>query len=285
MPPRPLDPLLSYLARPATTFSIGRREVRGNPAALPDGFRVIAHRAGTSHAPENSLSAVHHAVALGVRDIEVDIRQTRDGQWFCVHDPDLNRIAKVNRRVADLTSSELRALPAGGEAIPSLEELLGAVPEGVKIHLDLKGFTEPVSLAVARLLELLYDHDAQRRVAVTSLLHPALEAVRALDGRIALGYLTLWLKLDNALTRCLGPHRLSHEPSRALEAAVRLRAEAIEPIALQPGLAAFAESAHAAGMKVYVYTVDSARAAVLAAASGADGILTNTPDRFLPAAA
>lgn len=285
MPPRTLDPLWSYLTRPATTFSIGRREPSGNAAALPAGFCVIAHRAGTSHAPENSLSAVRHAVALGVRDIEVDLRQTRDGRWFCVHDPDLNRVAHVNRRVADLSAAELERHPTGGEPIAALEDLLAAVPEGVKLHLDLKGFTQPLTEAVAGLLEVIYERHAVHRVAVTSLVHPALEALRRLDGRVGLGYLTLWLKLDDALARCLGGYRPSHEPGRALEAASRLGAEAIEPIALQPGLDSFTESAHAAGMKVYVYTVDSARAAALAAASGADGIFTNLPDRFLPAAA
>ncbi|MBI5201334.1 MAG: hypothetical protein HY925_07085 [Elusimicrobia bacterium] len=283
MPPRPFDPLLSYLARPMNSFAVKDRGPVAAPATLPSGFRVIAHRAGTSHAPENSLSAVRHAVALGVRDIEVDIRQTRDARWVCAHDPDLNRTAHVNRRISDLTAKELARHDVEGEPIASLEQLLAAVPAGVKLHLDLKCFTQPLEKACASLLESIYECGAEHRVAVTSLLHPALERLRRLDDELSLGYITLWVKLDNALDKFWGKHRVSHEPSRALEAAARLRAEAIEPVALQPGLAGFTESAHEAGMKVYVYTIDSAPAAARAAAAGADGIFTNLPERFVPA--
>jgi glycerophosphoryl diester phosphodiesterase len=285
MPPRPLDPLLSYLARPVTTFAIGRREKGPETAELPAGFRVIAHRAGPGPAPENSLHAVLRAVAMGVRDIEVDIRQTRDARWVCSHDPDLNRVARVNRRVADLSAEELARHRAGGEPVALLEDLLQAVPEGVRLHLDLKGFTQPLAEAAASLLETIDEFGAASHVTVTSLLHPALERLRALDAELSLGYITLWLKLDAAMARCLGRHRPSHEPRRAIENAARLDADAIEPVAWQPGLGAFAEAAHAAGVSVYVYTIDSAVAATRAAAAGADGIFTNLPERFLPCAA
>lgn len=284
MPPRPFDPLLSYLARPVTTFAIRTRERGAAPAALPAGFRVIAHRAGPGRAPENSLSAVLRSVAMGVRDIEVDIRQTRDARWVCAHDPDLNRIARVNRRVGDLRADELARHEAGGEPIPLLEDLLKAVPAGVRVHLDLKGFTQPLAEAADSLLAIIHGQGSAKSVTVTSLLHPALERLRELDGRLSLGYITLWLKLDAALSRLRKRHRPSHEPTRAIEAAARLGADAIEPVALQPGLDAFTEAAHAAGLSVYVYTIDSAVAAARAAAVGADGIFTNLPERFLPAA-
>lgn len=283
--PHPLDPLVSYLTRPANCFAVGRKESCDAPASMPPGFRVIAHRAGAGGAPENSLSAVKRAMALQVKDIEVDIRQTLDARWVCAHDPDLNRTARVNRRIADLPFAELRRYPVGGEPIAPLEELLDAVPDGVTLHLDLKGFVQPLPDAAASLLETIDACGAHGRVTLTSVIHPALERLRALDGRIALGYITIWLKLDVALSKCLGRHRPSHEPRRAIEAAARLGAQAIEPVALQPGLSAFAEAAHEAGLKVYAYTIDSVLAAASAAEWGADGIFTNLPERFIVAPA
>lgn len=281
----PLDPLVSYLTRPMNSFALGAKEKAAGTASLPPGFRVIAHRAAPGRVPENSLTAVRRAVGIGVKDIEVDIRQTLDGRWVGAHDPDLNRVAKVNRRVADLTLAELRRIAVRGEPIATLEEFLDAVPAGVRLHLDFKGCVGPLPHAAASLLETIYARGACDRVSLTSLLHPALERLRALDSRIPLGYITLWHKLDVTLSKCLARHRPSHEPRRAIEAAAKLGASAIEPFALQPGLAAFAEAAHEAGLQVYAYTIDSASAAVQAASWGADGIFTNVPERFLTASA
>lgn len=280
--PHRLDPLLSYLARPLTQFAVGRRE-RPKAAPLPSGLRIIAHRAGVGPAPENSLAAARHAASLGARDVEVDVRQTRDRRWVCLHDPDLNRVARVNRRVSELTLAELRRfrLSPGNEPIATLDEMLRGVPPGVRLHLDLKGALEPLDAAAANLLEVIDRCGAPRRVTVMSLDHALLARLRAFDGRLAIGYLTLWLRLDSALRRCLGRHRPSHDPRRAIDAAVALGALAIAPVALQPGLPAFAQAAHAAGLSVYVYTIDGAQAALRAAAAGADGIFTNRPERFL----
>src|SRR5262249_47771033 len=48
--------------------------------------KVAYHRGANRYAPENTLPAIELAAALGADYIEFDIRTTRDGQHFLLHD-------------------------------------------------------------------------------------------------------------------------------------------------------------------------------------------------------
>ena len=52
---------------------------------------VVAHRAAWKNAPENSLLSIQHAIDMGADIIEIDIRQTKDGEFILMHDKTLNR--------------------------------------------------------------------------------------------------------------------------------------------------------------------------------------------------
>src|SRR5258708_643669 len=52
---------------------------------------VIGHRGFSAFAPENTLPAFHLALEAGVDLVELDYRQTADGELVVFHDPDLDR--------------------------------------------------------------------------------------------------------------------------------------------------------------------------------------------------
>ena len=54
---------------------------------------MLAHRGLALEAPENSLLAFAHAIALGVQHIETDVHVSADGVAIIAHDPDLSRVA------------------------------------------------------------------------------------------------------------------------------------------------------------------------------------------------
>jgi glycerophosphoryl diester phosphodiesterase len=89
------------------------------------GTRVIAHRGGPKYAPENTLAAFQHAIAVGATMLECDVHLTRDGEVVVIHDETLERTTNGEGWVMDKTLAELRALDAGnGERVPTLKELV-----------------------------------------------------------------------------------------------------------------------------------------------------------------
>ncbi|HEY3540949.1 MAG TPA: glycerophosphodiester phosphodiesterase [Gaiellaceae bacterium] len=92
---------------------------------------AIAHRGDPVAERENTHAAFDAAVAAGADMIELDVRCTSDGAAVVVHDPTLERIWGVARRVADLTADGVRAL-----GIPDLGEALVAIPQHVQVMVD-----------------------------------------------------------------------------------------------------------------------------------------------------
>ena len=81
---------------------------------------LIAHRGCQSLAPENTVASFVCAARLGLDAIETDVRLSKDGALVCVHDDDLMRMFGVDRKVADMTFAELRALvPVKGKGLKS----------------------------------------------------------------------------------------------------------------------------------------------------------------------
>jgi glycerophosphoryl diester phosphodiesterase len=123
--------------------------------ALPPGPVAIAHRGGSLEAEENTLEAFQYAVGLGFRDIETDVHATRDGVAVIHHDPTLERMTGDRRAIAEMDWAELaRVRTHGGEAIPRVEEALGAFPD-VRFIFELKAKGSAAALAplVSRDLE------------------------------------------------------------------------------------------------------------------------------------
>ena len=111
---------------------------------------VIAHRGAAGSAPENTLAAIDEALKQGADAIEVDLHQSADGVVVAIHDSTLDRTTNGKGKVGDLTIAQLKALDAGrwfdskfaGERIPTLEEVLQAVPAETTLILEVKDGSE-----------------------------------------------------------------------------------------------------------------------------------------------
>ncbi len=89
---------------------------------------AIAHRGESVGHRENTLPAFAAAVALGADMVEIDLRRTRDGEIIVLHDKTLERLWGVNASVGDLDLAEIAALGDDDVRIPTLREVLDAVP-------------------------------------------------------------------------------------------------------------------------------------------------------------
>lgn len=104
---------------------------------------VVAHRGDWRYAPENSIAAIEHSIAVGVDVVELDLQLTRDSVLIVMHDATLDRTTTGKGRVADWTLDSIRTLKLKNgcgirtkHAVPTLEEALLAAKGRVLVNLD-----------------------------------------------------------------------------------------------------------------------------------------------------
>jgi len=224
---------------------------------------VIAHRGASGHRPENTLPAYELAVEQGADMIEIDLHRTRDGAIVVTHDEELAGIGGRGE-IAQATLAEVRALDAGaGEPVPTLDEVLDGFATRIPFNLELKRGKQADYPGLEQAsLEAVNQRGLLPRMLFSSFYDPVLARLRALspEARVAL-----------LISRKF--------PQRAVERAKALGAEALNP---EDSLvtAGLVREAHAAGLAVYVFTVDEEAELRRFLELGVDGIFTNHPDRL-----
>ena len=109
--------------------------------------RVLAHRGGGTLAPENTLAALRHAVALGFRGVEFDVMAARDGGLILMHDDCLGRTVAGSGSIGDIDAADLCLMDAGrwfapefaGERVPDFGAAARyCVQNGVFMNAEIK---------------------------------------------------------------------------------------------------------------------------------------------------
>jgi len=114
-------------------------------------IEVVSHRGANDLAPENTRAAAQVCVDWGVDYIEVDVRTSKDGVMYILHDSTVDRTTNGQGRLDKLTSAEIDALDAGswfnakfaGEKLPRLEPFLEWVKGKAKVYFDVKAADLP----------------------------------------------------------------------------------------------------------------------------------------------
>jgi glycerophosphoryl diester phosphodiesterase len=147
--------------------------------------QMALHRGAARYAPENTLASLAKAARLGADFVEFDVRTTRDGKFYLLHDANLDRTTGGHGAIRLAESAAVEALSAGawfGKPFaslhpPSLDEFLAAFPPEVSLYFDAKDIP-PEALARA-----LANHGlAERTVVYQSPLY--LEKLREIDPKI-----------------------------------------------------------------------------------------------------
>ena len=137
-------------ARHARVLRMTRNE---QPFYKWEGILLVGHRGNVKFAPENTVSAFIKAIELGADLVEMDVRQTRDGELIIMHDEKVDRTTDGTGKVADMTLAEIKKLDAGswfspefkGEVVPTLREALHAIRGKALPDVDFKA-GDPVKL-------------------------------------------------------------------------------------------------------------------------------------------
>ena len=249
-----------------------------HPFLSDSGPIVIAHRGGVADAepvddeelvPENSDLAFARSVRLGVRYLESDIRTTADGVPILHHDEDLRRVAHFGARVHDLPWREVGAirLPAGARLM-RLDEALVAWP-GIRWNLDVKD-----DRSVAATVDVLTRAQALDRVCVASFSRARLLRLRQMLGPDAATCAT-WSEFAALL------------PGTGLATVVpRRKRTTTSPVVLQVPPAAWkfplltagsVSAAHALGLQVHAWTINTADQMHHLLRIGVDALITDHP--------
>jgi len=106
---------------------------------------VAAHRAAHTIHPENSLPAIQHAIDLGADIIELDVKVSKDGIPFIMHDGTINRTTNGTGDGEKYTLEELKKFrlknndgTLSDETIPTFEEALNLTRGKTLIDIDIK---------------------------------------------------------------------------------------------------------------------------------------------------
>lgn len=107
----------------------------------------IAHRGAGRLAPENTLAAFRHGASFGYRAFECDVKLSRDGVPFLLHDATLDRTTPLRGRAADHDWAALSRIDAGGwhsrayagEPLSSLDAIARYVQRnGFALNIEIK---------------------------------------------------------------------------------------------------------------------------------------------------
>lgn len=239
---------------------------------------LTGHRGAAGTAPENTLISVSKALAFGCDRIEVDVQQSKDGQVVVLHDRTLERTTNGSGFVETYTLDELKKLDAGskfdkkfaGEKIPTLDEVFELIDGKSVFLIEIKDGSETYPDIEKHVVESIHKYNAHHWVIVHSFNDHVLEKVHQLDSTIVLHKLLIGdlplLPLFND-----GNWNSSSFASYDYCTEISLYYKFVTP--------SFIRRMHKLGKKVNVWTVNDQKQIETIMAMGADGIITNFPER------
>lgn len=89
---------------------------------------LVAHRGAHIVAPENTVEAIREAKSLGYNAVEVDVRTSKDGVNFLMHDDTLDRTTNGEGQPERLTIKQLKELSIDTSTYPKYKDKKVNIP-------------------------------------------------------------------------------------------------------------------------------------------------------------
>jgi glycerophosphoryl diester phosphodiesterase len=272
--------LLLFLVLTALVPYLRFKSIGTTPLTRPTAPEVIAHRGASGSAPENTMAAFKKALALGVKVIETDVHLSKDGAIVVMHDPTVDRTTDGNGEVVNLSAAELKALDAGiwfgegfkGEQVPTIEEVFDLVEGKAMLLVELKWRQdgEAYEGLVRKMIDLIAQRGARSWVVLQTF-HP--DYLRELDtdaSKVVFDQLVFGV---SDLVPCYydNTFRLGRFTPFANARGVNIH--------YLYGSRDFIAEQHKAGRRVSLWTLNDESDLARGWNSGADGLITNHPER------
>ncbi|KJK47586.1 glycerophosphodiester phosphodiesterase [Lentzea aerocolonigenes] len=280
-------------------------------------FDLQAHRGGIGLTVESTLKAFGKALELGVTTLELDLQITRDGREVITHDrrtnPDKCLDTKpafpgdpdfpyAGKYVKDLTFAQVRTLDCGstrwsqypdqelspGARMPTLAELFDLARKhrawGIRFNIETKveaaapHETAPREQFVQRAVREIRRSGFLNNVTIQSFDWGTLMRMREVEPRLPLVALTQpeFLRPGSPWTGGLNLDDFGGSVAKAVRS---FGAKALSPVHTMVTKELVAE-AHREGLVVIPWTVDDVPRMHEIIDTGADGLITDYPDRL-----
>jgi len=225
----------------------------------------VGHRGAPDIAPENTIASLEAAADAGAEWVETDVQFTKDGKPVLMHDATVNRTTNGTGRVDELTAEEISRLTVdGGGRVPTLEQALSALKgKPARLLLEIKG--PQTTAAVDTALRLVSEAGMTERTLLQSFDENIVRAAAASTHRTEVALLRSTLDPDPVAT------------ARAFK--LSTYAVKFSGLSARPAVVG---QLKAAGVDVFVWTVDSESQWKTTASWGVDALITNGPERFVP---
>lgn len=163
---------------------------------------VLAHRGFSDGGVENTISGLDAAKAAGADLVEMDVMQTKDGEFVAMHDATLGRLADRPDAVKDLTFDELTAITVHDmhgheDLIPSFADYATHADRiGMPLLVEIKLSGAETPDHVDRLVAELESLGLLERNIYHSLDAPSVERLKQLRPDLTVGYTMAFAAVD-----------------------------------------------------------------------------------------
>lgn len=238
-------------------------------------MRIFAHRGVSAHLPENTKAAFARAIELGIDGIELDVHLSADRIPVVIHDDTADRTTNGTGGIGEFTARQLGLLDAGaGESVPTLSEVLAMAAGKLRVNIELKDATsvEPIVQVVTEATGVDWFASSADWGALAELrrLLPDAKTYPLCVGNLE--KLSALLSRDDDADQFAG---------RGIQAAIDFAVEhGGEGVSIWEGGLDHDDIAriHAAGLQVWVWTVNDPERALELLEMGADAVCTDDPE-------
>lgn len=223
---------------------------------------VIGHRGAKGHVAENTLESIDKALELKVDMIEIDVYKIKSGELMVFHDETLDRVTNGTGKIEDFTYEGLMKFTVEGKyKIPTLSEVIERINRKVVLNIELKGTNTAIE-AYKIIAEFKKKGWTNAHFIISSFRWDELEIFSQQSDPAAVAILT------------------AEDPTKAIEFGRKIKATAINPY-YKFMWTDTVTAIHAAGFKIYPWTINEISDINRLIELKVDGIITDFPDRVL----
>ncbi|SDC81528.1 glycerophosphoryl diester phosphodiesterase [Terribacillus halophilus] len=143
----------------ACSFTSGAESAAGSGATPGYDPLIIAHRGASDLEPEHTFASYDRAVKDKADYIEIDLRETKDGELIAMHDEDVNRTTDGEGFVGELTLDYIESLDAGGgQKVPTLRDIVSHYKNKVKYYIETRSNADGKITMEDQLLQILTEN-------------------------------------------------------------------------------------------------------------------------------